>query len=81
MRALDQTWRAGPAVRCHPVHRELPGMWGTCPVRRPSPGGEDSGSEEPRELEGLGAGTLAIWGSGSREDRRRMSFLLIEGYL
>lgn len=26
-------------------------------------------------------GRLAIWGSGSRGDRRRVSFLLFEGYL
>lgn len=56
-------------------------MWRTCPVRRPPPRAKDSGSEEPRELEGLGARRLAIWGSESREDRRRMSFLLLEGYL
>lgn len=56
-------------------------MWGTCPVRRPPLRGEASGSEEPRELEALGAGRLAIWGSRSRGDRRRVSFLLLEGYL
>ena len=81
MWALDQTWRAGPAVRCQPVLRELPGTWGTCPVRRPPPRAKDSGSEEPRELERLGARRLPIWGSESREDRTRLSFLLLEGYL
>lgn len=54
---------------------------GSCPVRRPPLRAKDSGSEEPRELEGLGARRLAIWGSESREDRTRMSFLLLEGYL